>query len=383
MRKLLFVLFALVPWWCAHAEIHPSDLREATGLKYPNSVSEGQAPIPSSALALKPGAQPEGFTELLPFALRSPDQEEAGSCLYMSLTGAAEWWLAKLHPETSRAPEGPIDLSERYLMNIAGIEEDENGIANWKTDSIYLFNGHGGTVLNTDYRFTKGWYTRDAEGNIRAATSTTPGAIYDAYFSWIDDRSAAPNARFVKLPKFKREVLFADPASNQWNTGVMPANIVEKIKTALRVKKAPVQIIYNHMGYWHATLILGYNDEQDNLDCKFVRRFMDYMEKDAANYRAEAEKTKDPAEKALLLKRAEKAEWALGNTKRAWDRGGGCHPKGIFYVRDSIYSDPEGPQYDYDPFRTGEEAPYSKTLVMLEYDWVRYMANHATQILLE
>ncbi len=228
MWKVLIALFALSLAAQAQAQTqahaHASDLREITGLKYPNDPGEGQGPVPTTALALKAGAKAEGFTELLEFALRAPDQEEAGSCLYMSLTGIAEWWLAKLNPRASRGPEGPLDLSERYLMNIAGIEENENGIPNWKTDSIFLFNQHGSTLLNRDYRFAKGWYAYDAEGNIFRANADTPGAVYDAYYSWIDERETVTTATRIRLPRFTREVLFADPASNQWNTGVMPAD---------------------------------------------------------------------------------------------------------------------------------------------------------------
>ncbi len=365
------------------AEIHRSELREVSGIKFPNSKDEGERPVSVSVLTLAPGAIPRGFTELLPFALRSPDQEEAGSCLYMSLTGIAEWWLARLHPAVSRAPDGPLDLSERYLMNLAGMEEDQNGIADWKTDSIFLFNKEGGTLRNEDYRFTKGWYTRDAEGALHAATRGTPRAVYDASYNWIDEREKVGKIPLVKLPHFHREVLFADPDSNQWNTGVMPSDIVERIKSALKEKKAPVHIIYNHFGYWHATVILGFDDAQGNRNCKFVRDFMAHMAKSAADARKEAAETTDPEEKEKLLKSAEKSEHALSGTRRAWDNGGGCHPKGIFYVRDSIYGDENGPVYDYDLSQKGEESPYVKATVLLEYDWVRYMANHATQITVE
>ena len=85
-----------------------------------------------------------GFDKLVPFVLPSPNQEGAGSCLYMATTGVAEWWLARLNPTLSRAPDGPLDLSERHLMNLAGgrgnEQEDKADLPNWRTDSIYLFN---------------------------------------------------------------------------------------------------------------------------------------------------------------------------------------------------------------------------------------------------
>lgn len=376
MLKLLIVLFLFAGVPASPA----SDLRMLSGKKFPNSSDEGTAPVEVSVLAPRAGAPLRGFTELLPYALRSPDQDEAGSCLYMSLTGIAEWWLARLDPAASRAQEGPLDLSERYLMNIAGYNEAGNGVRNWKTDTIFLFNNTGGALRNSDYRFTKGWYRKDANGNAVPATQHDRGAAYGTSYNWVDEL-AGVKAPLVPLPRFARNVLFADPASNQWNTGVAPADIAERIKTALRVNKAPVHVIYNHMGYWHATVILGYDDEGDNQNCHFVNRFLDTMTKQADSLRAQAESEKDPGVRAGLLARAQKAQAARDGAQRSFVSGGGCHP-GVFYVRDSIYSDPAGPQYDYDLSRKGDEAPYGKSLVQLEYDWVRTMGNHVTQILL-
>jgi hypothetical protein len=359
----------------AFAAAHNSHLVE--GLKFPNSAMEGDAPVRVTALASEEGKALPGYTELLPFALRAPDQQEAGSCLYMSLTGIAEWWLARLHPEISRAPDGPIDLSERYMMNLAGLDEASNGVKNWKTDSIYLYNKSGGGMRNVDYRFTKGWFVRDAQGNPVAATSNTHGAVYDTNYNWIDQIPAKP--QLVPLPHFERTVIYADPASNQWDTGVMPADIVDRIKTALRTRKAPVQVIYNHFGYWHSTVILGYDDAGDNQSCHFVNHFLTYMEQAAASARAQAAQTTNPALKARLLAKAAKAQAGHDGANRAFTAGGGCHP-GVFYVRDSIYGDPQGPMYEYDLSNRSGDAHYVKSTVMLEYDWVRSMANHVNQI---
>lgn len=378
--RIIFVFLCLCLPVFAEAA---SDVHRVVGVKFPNSAEEGLAPVSVSALSLAPSAVPQGFTEMLPFILRAPDQEEAGSCLYMSLTGIAEWWMAKLNPGMSRSNDGPLDFSERYLMNIAGVEEDKNGIANWKTDSIFLFNSAGGTLRNRDYRFTKGWFTEDKDGNYVPAAKNAPGAEYDARFNWIDRRDSVSRFPLVPLPKFQREVFFADPESNQWNTGTMPSDIVERVKTALRTKKAPVLVIYNHFGYWHANFIVGFDDQMDNKNCEFVRKFLDYMPKQAADRRKKAAESTDAAEKEKLLKQALKFERAATGTKTALARNGGCHAKGAFYVRDSIYGEEGGPIYDYDPSTKGEEAPYVKTTVLLEYDWLRTMANHATQITLE
>lgn len=329
------------------------------GVKFPNEASEGILPIVTSVLSAR-SAEKKGFTELLPYVFRAPNQDEAGSCLFMSLTGIAEWWSARLHPRASRAADGPLDLSERFLMNFAGSAGVQNDIKNWKTDSIYLFNKAGGALRNRDYRYTKGWFKKERSGRHVKADAQAPGAEYGTAYNWIDERAALPaSVELKRLPTFRRTVLFADPASDQWNTGVMPANIVDKIKTALQKNKAPVQIIYNHFGYWHSTMIVGFSDETDNQNCRFVHDFLDYTRKNSSA----------------------KSQELYRKTQAAYERGGGCHPKGVFYVRDSIYADPDGPVYDYDPDASGDEAPYTKELVLLEYDWVLYMANHAMQIL--
>lgn len=333
-----------------------------SGLKFPNANNEGPLPIQTSALAPLGGPETlSGYTELIPYVLRAPNQLDAGSCLYMSLTNIAEFFLAKRNPSYSRVPEGPVDLSERYLMNLAGSSEKRNGMENWKTDSILLFNQTGQAPLNAGYRFTKGYYVTRA-GKHQRATAKTPGAKYGASYNWVNELGQAN--RFVRLPKFQREVLFADPASDQWNVGVMPEGIVEKIKASLVARKAPVHVIYNHYGYWHAVNIVGFDDDADTQDCAFVRGFIDSMGK------------KGRAGNAKAGHYARKAQ-------AAFTRGGGCHPKGMFYVRDSIYKDPVAPMYDYDKKRSGEEEKYTKSIVLHEYDWIRYLANHATQIYVE
>ena len=44
-------------------------------------------------------------------------------------------------------------------------------------------------------------------------------------------------------------------------------------------RKAPVLVIYNHTGFWHAVTVVGYNDNADNEGCPFVSTFKDKMDK--------------------------------------------------------------------------------------------------------
>ncbi len=375
MKKIVLALVLV----SMPAQAVKSDLGRVWGVKHPSSAEEGFEPVTTTVLSPVSEDKLPGFSSLVPFAMRSPNQEDAGSCLYMSLTGIAEWWLAKLHPTAPRTPDGPIDLSERYLMNLAGVDEDSNGIANWKTDSIYLFNQAGGSLRNVDFRFTKSWYSENEKGDYVASHEGAEGAEYGTPFNWINDLASVSKKPKVRLPEFQREILFADPESNQWNTGIAPVDIVDRIKEALVKNQAPVHVIYNHYGYWHATVILGFDDTAENDDCSFTQGFFPYMKKKAAEYRAQATRSKDSAEKEKLLKRAEKTERAERQARESFERQGGCH-KGAFYVRDSLYGDSNGPSYDYDPMKKGDEASYVKRTVLLEYEWVKSLANHVTQI---
>lgn len=349
------------------------------GAKFPNSPDEGVDPVVTSVLAPLSNKKLGGFDELIPYVIPSPNQEDAGSCLYMSLTGVVEWWMARLNPAMSRAPGGPLDFSERYMMNMAGLDEETLPVKNWKVDSVLVFNHTGRTVQNDHYRFTKGWYGTDKEGDYVAAQPNGVDAEYGTPYNWIQE-TAKIQSGFVNLPKFEREVLFADPESNQWNVGIAPADLVDKVKQALVARKAPVHVIYNHYGYWHAVNIVGFNDQMNSEGCKFVEGMRQYMGEQPAKLRAKAAGAKDPAEKERLLKLAEKWDKTGQRLEGAYQVQGGCHPRGMFYVRDSLYEDPQGPMYDYDPSQSGDEAPYAKPIIFHEYDWVRYLVNHATQI---
>lgn len=357
LPTFLFLTLALVHTpHTAMAAASTSEYQFVKGLKFPNDADEGEEAIEQSVLTPKLGQTLQGFSELVPYVLRAPDQDDAGSCLYMSLTGIAEWWLARLNPGVSRLPDGPIDLSERHLMNLSNSSKVK--LHDWKTDSYEILNDAGAMAPNSAYRFTKGWYKVGVDGDYEPAKPNSKGAEYGTAYNWIDELN--PKLSRVNIPRFQREIIFADPESNQWNTGTMPTDIAERIKSALLRNKAPVQVIYNHFGYWHANFIVGFDDGADNANCHFVHGFLKIMKK-----------------KGLTDARAREA---YEKARAAYLRGGGCHSRGVFYVRDSIYGDPDGPMYRYDFSNPSEDTPYSKPIVMLEYDWIRYLGNHALQM---
>lgn len=382
-----FTFFAALTFGCATttshalATPHVSDLR-ISGWKFPNSKEEGDKPVLSSVLA--PGAGEDwralpGFNELVPYILPSPDQQDAGSCLYMSLTGVAEWWLARLNPRESRASEGPLDLSERHLMNLAGSDENGSPVRNWKTDSILLFNTRNEAWRNRSYRFTKGWY-RETNSGYAPAAANSNGATYGAPFNWIEGFANAGAVEKVRVPEFARTVLFADPESNQWNVGVAPADIVARVKQLLRAHKAPVHVIYNHHGYWHAVFIVGFDDAKATGGCPFVTESRSGFANSLATLKRQLANATDPAERERLAGRIRKTEDTIAKLERSVARIGACNSQGVFYVRDSIYGHASQPRYDYDPSRRGEESPYSLPVIFREYRWLEHFANHVTQI---
>ena len=292
MMNYLLSLVLVSLTFSAFAEKETRSGLKVMGVKYPNipgSVEEGFAPVSTPALYENvTHLDDSGFNDLTPFLLASPNQEDAGSCLYMAHTGIAEWWLAKLHPHISRAADGPIDLSERYTMNIA----TSDAVKNWKTDTIYAFNNLHQGVKNTSYRYTKGWYGQDANGDIVARSGAGEGNEYGTYINWVKNTESITDG-FVDLPHFERDIIFADPKSNQWNVDVMPDDIVTRVKLALLSKKAPVMVIYNHYGYWHAVMVVGFDDKRSSEGCEFTTEFSPYMNKKAKDYDAQAERTDD------------------------------------------------------------------------------------------
>src|SRR5690606_7027982 len=111
---------------------------------------------------------------LIKYVSPSPDQEDAGSCLYMSTTGVVEWWLGKLNSQSTKA--NTPDLSERFLMNADGVIRTPSQ-HNWRTDKIFLVNELNGAAPNKNYRYTKGWY-REPTSGITKANRGEKGAKY-------------------------------------------------------------------------------------------------------------------------------------------------------------------------------------------------------------
>lgn len=345
------------------------NLIEVKGVKFPNSVSEGVAPVHSKAMSPKNIGDLKGYNELLPFVTPSPDQEEAASCMLMSLTGAVELWLHRIHKAPRFIQDGDLDLSERWWMNVSNYTKYSKDIDYWYSDAALLFNSTP-AALNRNYRFTKGWHIETEDDYIPTAPNA-PKSVYTTRYNWIDDLSKVPGP-FIKLPRFDRTILLRDKNDDPWAIGKAPADIVEQVIAAFKKFRAPIQVIYNHEGYWHSVFLVGYDEEMSSYNCKSIRDSLAY-------YEAESNHAKSLGQ----AKRSRILMSHRNDLAAAFQKNGGCRPKGMFYVRDSQFSDASEELYVYDPSNPASAKPYSKRIILREFDWLKTMANHVNVIHLE
>ncbi len=280
---------------------------------------------------------------LSPHVLASPNQFDAGTCLFMATTGAMEMLMNQHYPLDQIAYKGNTDLSERYLMNVSSDVLPEDITPYYLTDMIYAYNFLQGSMLDLDYPFI---LDLDSEGNLSAATN------------WENDLPVNWPDMLVTTPTAERTVIFVDPLKDEhsrWRVAIADHDIIDIIKHELVSKNAPVVIVYNHFNYWHSDIIVGYDDNQASGGCPMVVESLKYY-----------------------LKRGK-----INNVVKIllhMLKLGGCLDKGVFYVRDSIYDGgPDEPDYVYN-----EEIPfvgkYSKPIIERTYNWVLYLANHGYAI---
>jgi hypothetical protein len=314
-----------------------------------------------------------GFNELISYVQPSPAQGDAGTCLFMAHTGVLEWWLNKLYQ-----PAEPIMLSSRYFINLSTGGVGTSHVQNWRTDTVLRVNQEQVFFENESFRFTKDWFKRTA-GSIVPASANEPDAAYGPNYNWIAELETLGAPDFT-IPEFRREIIFADPESNQWNLNIAPRDIVDQVKHALTTKKAPVVVMYNHYGYWHVSVIFGFNDHATSRGCPFVSGFPEYKLQQAESWRRRAQEEIDETERARLNRRADDFERRGRAIEQAYNERGGCRGKGVFYVRDSLYPDSSMPIYDYDLTRVGEEEHLNAPLIFREYEWLEHLSNHIFQI---
>lgn len=318
--------------------------------------SHGSAPVYSANLLLRgadgrPGSRfvlkgDPSFNQVLdPFVLASPNQIDAGSCVFMANTGAMEILMNQHVAAEARIYKGDTDLSERYLMNVI----DHVNVRSSITDLVNCYRDAPGSLLDRDYGFIVGHGSYDASGNWHPGTT---GSL-SAQANWIDGLPANWRDLLVPTPGADRTMLYRSPRGDNgiWDVGLMNDDMVERIKFEIRTKHAPVIVVYNHYNYWHSVIIVGYDDNMEVGNCPFVMDSVDYFAGSGDN---SAAATKIRSQIAAA---------------------GGCSPSGAFYVRDSIYDGgTDLPTYNYGE---GYSDRYSKRVILHEYDWVKYLCNHA------
>lgn len=181
--------------------------------------------------------------------LPSPDQLGAGSCLYMSATGIAEYLINKSKGIVNPQVGGATDLSEQWTINLS--------------KTVQLGNN----------------YTDAPELLARAGALPDSRMKFKAYgsSSWMNE--AAIGGRGTEtLPPYKKDVLFNGGGEGSQNAyGQMRPADLERIKKYLREQQSPVLFVYKPptANWWHANIITGYDDKKQTFtvrDSSFGRQ---------------------------------------------------------------------------------------------------------------
>lgn len=306
-------------------------------------------PVANAELAVRPSGDRSGhsYTELLDYIIPSPNQLDAGSCLFMSSIGAAEIINNKAKGIRNPKPGTRYDYSERMLMN----SRTPSG-GYWLIDAV--LNVNRGVLLSTEYPFTMAYLKKGTSGKLLkqngryvVTNASDSRAQLSAQVNWNDDFSSNSGLKdkMVETTPVDREAMYLDKDRNVWNVAVMGEAQVNDVKSALLRYRAPVIAVYNHYGYWHAVDIVGFDDEAST-DCTMPKDF--------------AKREIDKGDPSGYGKRV----------KNAIEKHG-CRSKGVFYVRDSIQS--SDLPYEYGGAYKGS---YSTPYVVRSYDWLRFLGNH-------
>jgi hypothetical protein len=173
--------------------------------------------------------------QLRGYMLPSPDQLGAGSCLYMSATGIAEYLINKSKGIVNPQVGGATDLSEQWTINLS--------------KTVQLGNN----------------YTDAPELLARAGALPDSRMKFKAYgsSSWMSERAIGGRGTET-LPPYKKDVLFNGGGEGSQNAyGQMRPADMERIKKYLREQQSPVLFVYKPptANWWHANIISGYNDK--------------------------------------------------------------------------------------------------------------------------
>lgn len=179
---------------------------------------------------------PSRYDELLDFVQPAPQQGKTGTCLFVASTGAMEL-IANFRAGIKKPkPYGRYDLSESFIIRAPNLRENKKK-SFWEKPVLRFNHGFG---IHVDHWPFEGW--RDREVN-------------DDVWSWRDINDFPK----IDLPRIETKLLF--DIGNKWATYVLEQLHIDLIKKALVKYRSPVLVNYNHDGFWHSILILGYDDE--------------------------------------------------------------------------------------------------------------------------
>lgn len=211
---------------------------------YGAEVEAERTPVPFDA-----GATSRGGRLLIPgYWLPVPYQYDAGSCLFMTATGIAEWLYR-------RATGRVLDLSERYTISVYNLHKEalQRAIPDFRlyTDLPLVYKHVGHYVLDSSLKFTTTWV----------------GRKFSARVNWnIVAETALPRSQTRVFERMRRDVLFsaATRSNPQLQYGIMQDADIEAIKQALRSRQSPVLLTYHPptASWWHANMIVGYDEER-------------------------------------------------------------------------------------------------------------------------
>lgn len=298
-------------------------------VKYPDeAAAAGAAPVYLAEFSLVRNERSyersgQAQTNLLKYVIPSPNQEDAGSCHYMAATGAMEVLLNQSKDRQGLSidtkPNGSSDISEAYLMNIPG----DNGDALTGLRKILGFNNAGSQALsNYHFPFWNSATGKKARDNWKRPFATEPD---------------------IRTPEVALNNIYGGASiddKSKWDVAVFGDREIEAVKDELRQDR-PVVATYNHFGYWHVVVIVGYDDTVVQ-DCSWVTKFMEDSGSGAGfpTYQA--------------------------RVKKAFEDNGGCRQEGVFYVRDSL--------------GFGGGADRATKYSARSYEWLRYLGNHAYSV---
>lgn len=180
---------------------------------------------------------PPSHTSLLKYVQEAPDQGDTATCLYMATTGAIELLLNKHYNITNPRAGDIHDISEVYTIN-----QRASYSGSWHQTAIPRFN-LGWAIHHNDLVFK----AKNEDGTNNTSVWRRPS-------DWNKLPKMSIKENFTSKRLFVR-------GKNRYSKYVIQKGDIDLIKQTLNETNSPILINYNHDGWWHAVLIVGFDDE--------------------------------------------------------------------------------------------------------------------------